>query len=66
LKNDRKNPLSPPPEPIDTADAVACTTALPTWAVRDLTKGGREARILHAGSLYLLRITSNDKLILTK
>lgn len=31
-----------------------------------LFKGAPEIRILHKGDLYLLRITRNDKLILTK
>jgi len=31
-----------------------------------LFKGGQEIRILHKGDLYHLRITRNDKLILTK
>jgi hemin uptake protein HemP len=32
----------------------------------DLLKGAREVTILHAGEAYRLRVTSNDKLILTK
>ncbi|MBV5264933.1 hemin uptake protein HemP [Pinisolibacter aquiterrae] len=39
---------------------------VPTWPIERLTEGGREARIRHAGAIYLLRITSNGKLILTK
>jgi len=39
---------------------------IPTWRIEELTKGGYEARILHDGSVYRLRITSNRKLILTK
>ncbi|KQT89753.1 hypothetical protein ASG60_08665 [Methylobacterium sp. Leaf469] len=31
-----------------------------------LLQGRREIVILHAGSLYRLRVTANDKLILTK
>lgn len=38
----------------------------PIWRVEDLTKGGPDAEILHDGSIYRLRITSNRKLILTK
>lgn len=34
--------------------------------VADLMRGGREVVILHGGFEYLLRITSNDRLILTK
>jgi hemin uptake protein HemP len=35
-------------------------------AIRDLFEGGREAVLLHDGSEYRLRLTSNGKLILTK
>lgn len=34
--------------------------------LRDLLEGQREAVIVHDGQEYRLRITSNDKLILTK
>ncbi|MEG6509895.1 hemin uptake protein HemP [Methyloligella sp. 2.7D] len=36
------------------------------WAIADLLKGGRVAIIEHAGEEYRLRLTANDKLILTK
>jgi len=32
----------------------------------EILRGAREVTILHAGEAYRLRITSNDKLILTK
>ncbi|MGG5886239.1 hemin uptake protein HemP [Falsiroseomonas sp. HC035] len=32
----------------------------------DLLRGARELLILHQGETYRLRLTSNDKLILTK
>jgi hemin uptake protein HemP len=35
-------------------------------AIRDLLGGGREAVLLHNGTEYRLRLTSNGKLILTK
>jgi hemin uptake protein HemP len=35
-------------------------------AIRDLLGTGREAVLLHDGSEYRLRLTSNGKLILTK
>jgi hemin uptake protein HemP len=35
-------------------------------AIRDLMEGGREAVLLHDGTEYRLRLTSNGKLILTK
>jgi hemin uptake protein HemP len=40
--------------------------AIPLWPIERLTNGGREAHIRHAGATYVLRITSNGKLILTK
>lgn len=39
---------------------------VPVWQVRTLTNGGEQARILHDGQLYTLRITRAGKLILTK
>ena len=35
-------------------------------AIRDLMAGGREAVLVHDGTEYRLRLTSNGKLILTK
>jgi hemin uptake protein HemP len=35
-------------------------------AISDLLGGGREAVLLHDGTEYRLRLTSNGKLILTK
>lgn len=40
--------------------------ALPEIDVKTLTAGGREAVLVHQGERYRLRITANDKLILTK
>ena len=41
-------------------------SSLPEYDVRDLVGDGREASIIHEGERYRLRITSNNKLILTK
>ncbi len=49
---------SPPGSP----DAIQT----PVFDVRELLAGGREAIIIHAGERYRLRVTANDKLILTK
>ena len=38
----------------------------PVVDVRELVGGGREVIILHAGERYRLRVTANEKLILTK
>ena len=55
-------------EPAEAADRPAGSprAPVPTWSIESLTEGGREARIRHADAVYLLRITSNGKLILTK
>jgi hemin uptake protein HemP len=37
-----------------------------TLTSADILRGGREAMILHAGEAYRLRVTSKDRLILTK
>lgn len=42
------------------------TQTPPAIDVRTLVGAGREAVILHKGDRYRLRITANDKLILTK
>ncbi len=41
-------------------------TQTPVFDVRELLGGGREVILLHAGERYRLRVTANDKLILTK
>ena len=38
----------------------------PVFDVRELLGGGKEVIIVHVGERYRLRITANDKLILTK
>ena len=40
--------------------------AIPTVEVGAIIGSGREAVILHNGERYRLRVTANDKLILTK
>ena len=47
----------PPPPPKDPR---------PLLRSQDILAGVREVRILHGEDVYLLRLTSNDKLILTK
>ncbi len=70
MKSEEGRAFSRRPSPVDASvDAQSGAIApspIAEWSIRELTRGGREARILHAGSLYVLRITSNDKLILTK
>lgn len=53
-----------PPAPGSPPDANRPET--PVIDVRDLLAGGREAIILHAGERYRLRVTAQEKLILTK
>ena len=50
----RKRPAGGPGQP------------LPRVRVADLLEGGREAVLVHDGTEYRLRLTSNGKLILTK
>ena len=40
--------------------------AVPTVDTEDLFKGGREVKLFHNCQEYRLRITKNEKLILTK
>jgi hemin uptake protein HemP len=40
--------------------------AVPVLTSADLLQGAREVTILHAGEAYRLRVTSKDRLILTK
>jgi hemin uptake protein HemP len=40
--------------------------AIPTVEVGSIIGAGREAVIVHRGERYRLRVTANDKLILTK
>jgi hemin uptake protein HemP len=46
--------------------APATPETIPTVEVQSIIGAGREAVILHKGERYRLRITANDKLILTK
>ncbi|MBN9063133.1 MAG: hemin uptake protein HemP [Rhizobiales bacterium 65-9] len=58
-EKDQSGDVSQPP-------STPQTQAPPAIDVRTLVGGGREAVILHKGDRYRLRITANDKLILTK
>lgn len=44
----------------------ASPDAIPTVELTAILGTGREAVILHKGERYRLRVTANDKLILTK
>lgn len=53
--------------PRETPPARSETSAEPLlWKIETLVGGCREARILHEGEIYRLRITSKQRLILTK
>lgn len=52
-----------PPAPDDT---LAPAPLLPQIDVLDLLGEGKEAILLHNGEPYRLRVTANNKLILTK
>lgn len=42
------------------------TAPIPAIDSRDLFRGSRQVQILHAGQVYVLRQTKDNKLILTK
>lgn len=50
----------------DTDSSPLAPGALPVLESAMLFSSGREVRIRHAGEEYRLRLTSNNKLILTK
>jgi hemin uptake protein HemP len=52
--------------PTRTPSASPDAGQTPVFDVRELLGGGREVIIVHAGERYRLRVTANDKLILTK
>ena len=52
--------------PTQSPPASVAAGQTPVFDVRELLRGGREVIILHAGERYRLRVTANDKLILTK
>ena len=60
-----KDPASSPP-PSGEANQDADRRGPPVIEVETLVAGGREAILMHDGQPYRLRITANDKLILTK
>lgn len=51
------------PSAKNAADQAA---AVPAIDSRDLFRGSRQVQILHAGQIYILRQTRDNKLILTK
>lgn len=59
-------PLSGDNPAIPSSDTQAGTETPPVVDVATIIGGGREAVILHRGERYRLRLTANDKLILTK
>lgn len=48
------------------SDTAGTPATVPTVEVASIIGQGREAVILHNGERYRLRVTANDKLILTK
>lgn len=47
-------------------DSVSETRMVPALDVKELFHGFREVRLRHGAEEYRLRLTKNDKLILTK
>jgi hemin uptake protein HemP len=56
--------LPPPPSPASPSPVSPSTPIL--YLSTDLFRGRKEIFIAHAEDTYCLRITSNDKLLLTK
>lgn len=59
LRPAQANEANPPPAVTPEVEALVVDSA-------DLMSGAREIRIRHGVSLYRLRVTASDKLILTK
>lgn len=64
--NSRKNAIEPPNETLSAASALAETIKIPAIASGELLRESRELHILHGGEVYRLRLTKQNKLILTK
>jgi hemin uptake protein HemP len=59
--------VSPTDKPAPAVKFAAGQSAtIPAVDSRDLFRGGRQVQILHAGQVYTLRQTKDNKLILTK
>ena len=56
----------PPDRPLPGSPHRAATAAVKRWKAADRRGGAREAIILHGEDVYRLRLTANNKLILTK
>ena len=57
----------PPPRKTERSDAAAPSERKPREIdLRDLVGSDREISIVHDGERYRLRVTANNKLILTK
>lgn len=65
-KTDLPPAISTPGHPPVASRSKQAAVASVVIPAESLFKGGQEIRILHKGDLYHLRITRNDKLILTK
>jgi hemin uptake protein HemP len=62
-----RHPTSPPPEPRTEGCGLSAPEApARVVAVETILADRREAVLVHNGVRYRLRVTSNDKLILTK
>lgn len=60
-------PVLPPPAAAAVSPATLADSAKQAeFDSRELMRGGREVLIRHAGQVYRLRHTRNDKLILVK
>lgn len=60
------SPSAPSPSDQRDSSSPVVADAIPTVEVGSIIGAGREAVIVHKGERYRLRVTANDKLILTK
>ena len=60
------SPSAPSPSDRRDSSSPVAADAIPTVEVGSIIGAGREAVIVHKGERYRLRVTANDKLILTK
>lgn len=58
--------MNSPPKPVPPANPTPATGNLPRMGSEQILRGANTVEIEHAGQRYLLRVTRENKLILTK
>jgi hemin uptake protein HemP len=59
-------PLKSPDTPPPASPEQPRPSAAVVWTSEEILKGTKEIQILHHSEIYRLRLTKNDKLILSK